>query len=162
MTRYTLLNDALARGQIAGSRAAKAGLGRGVPPGCYKACLGVYAGDPDVRVQFQRGFALGYDTTAGPRTGWAISDDVKEMARDAALEVKPSAPPPSPTATFTTMPVASPKPAAPSYQAPIKAGVFGLSRNASIALGVGAAAAIVGGVYFATRDEPAAPMAGRP
>jgi len=176
VTRYTLLNDALARGQIAGSRAAKSGLARAVPPGCHRACLGVYAADPDVRGQFNRGFGLGYDLVR-PRTG---ADDMTPEQRAAmameAASPDPSSPPPpyvpstptGPVPSYTSTPGApKPKPTyAPSapkplpappkapvvYTPPVKAGLFGLSRNATIALGVGAGLAIVGGVYFGTRE----------
>jgi hypothetical protein len=44
-------------------------------------------------------------------------------------------------------------PAKPGAPAPAGAGLFGLSRNATIGLGVVALAAIGGGVYYATRED---------
>lgn len=46
------------------------------------------------------------------------------------------------------------KPAAPVGPAPAGAGLFGLSRGATIGLGVAALAALGGGIYLATREDP--------
>lgn len=75
----------------------------------------------------------------------------------------PDAPTPAPTySTWETLPSldlnpakapgALVKPAAPGA-APVAAGLFGLSRNATIGLGVVALAAIGGAIYYTTRDE---------
>lgn len=191
MTRFTLLNDALARGQLAGGRAAKAGLPRMVPAGLYARYLGIYAGDAEVAAQFKRGFALGYDM-AGARTGEdatfddGLGDAFSKIANAASKAAKPGDPgtpdgstrpeldwpaqpapgpakpgvytPPTPskpvpvvyTPPKVTTPAVAPKPPAPK---PVtQAGLFGLSRNATIALGVGTALAIAGGIYFGTKE----------
>lgn len=196
MTRFTLLNDALARGQLAGGRAAKAGLPRMVPAGLYARYLGVHAADADVAAQFQRGFALGYDTSTA-RTGdeygtpWSddmdldLGDSFSKIASKAAQAAKkgasdsgpgadrpdlswPAQPAPGPakpgvyTPPTPSKPIpvvySPPKPSAPAAPKPpapkpaTQAGLFGLSRNATIALGVGTALAIAGGIYFGTKE----------
>lgn len=57
---------------------------------------------------------------------------------------------PKPISALPTTTTNVPKPATPV--APVKAGLFGLSRNATIALGVLSAAALGGGIWYATRE----------